>query len=45
MQDDITDLIELSSRAMNLTITSDRVDKLENKIITDFTKGRLLHKV
>ena len=41
MQDDITDLIELSSRAMNLAaVTSDRVDKLENKkSFTDFTKG------
>jgi len=41
MQDDITDLIELSSKAMNLAaVTSDRVDKLENKkSFTNFTKG------
>ena len=41
MQKDITDLIELSSGAMNLSaVTSDRVDNLENKkSFTGFTKG------
>lgn len=41
MQGDITDLIELSSKAMNLAaVTSDRLDKLESKkSFTNFTKG------
>lgn len=41
MQKDITDLIELTSSAMNLAaVTSDRIDKLENKkSFTGFTKG------
>lgn len=41
MQGDITDLTELTSRAMNLAaVTKDRVDKLEGKkSFTPFTSG------
>ena len=41
MQSDITDLIELTSTAMNLAaVTSDRVDKLESKSsFTPFKSG------